>query len=335
MEKILVTGAAGFIGCHLFHSLAKLGYEVVGIDNLNPYYNVDLKYGRLKQLCGIQMESEPWVVLHSSLYPKCSFVFGDITDKRSLGLLFKEYNFTIVCHLAAQAGVRYSLTHPEVYMESNVIGFLNMLEACRFHPVKHFIYASSSSVYGDQKEMPFLEESVTDKPISLYAATKKTGELLAYTYSHLYKIPSTGLRFFTVYGPWGRPDMAPYLFMDSIIKGKVIHIYNYGKMMRDFTFISDIIMVIQRIIMDGPKSTYNIYNVGRSHPAQLMDLVREIENVTHIHAKCNFEHRQQGDVRSTYADISSLVRDYGYCPHVDLYEGIKQTFEWYCRYIMK
>ena len=334
MEKVFVTGAAGFIGSHLFQSLAQEGYEVIGIDNLNSYYDVKFKYSRLNQLCGIKADCVPWIENESAIYPGCAFMFGDITDKQSLLALFEKHQFSIVCHLAAQAGVRYSLTNPEAYIKSNVIGFLNILEACRFHPVKHLIYASSSSVYGDSVKMPSSEKDITDKPISLYAATKRTGELLAYTYSHLYKIPSTGLRFFTVYGPWGRPDMAPIIFMDSIVKGKIIHIYNYGKMMRDFTYISDIIAVIQRIMTNGPKKMYNIYNVGRSHPVQLMDLVHGIERVTHRKAICHFEQKQQGDVLSTYANTSLLLQDYGYHPNIDLNEGLTKTFEWYSRYIM-
>lgn len=336
MKKILVTGAAGFIGSFLAKALCEQGNRVVGIDNLNDYYDVNLKYGRMEELCGIHREDlKTGELCLSRKYRNYHFIQGNLTDSSLLEQLFKDEQFDLVCNLAAQAGVRYSLINPQAYAESNLIGFLNILEACRHHNISHLIYASSSSVYGMNNKTPFSETDRTDAPVSLYAATKKSNELMAHAYSNLYHLPTTGLRFFTVYGPWGRPDMAPYLFMDSILNEKPIRVFNHGKMMRDFTYIDDIIQAVVRIVEQAPSPAPNtiphrIYNIGHSRPVKLMDFIQCIEEVTCKKAICHYEDMQPGDVVCTYADTTALQKDFQYAPQTEMPEGIKQTYQWFC-----
>ncbi len=329
--KILVTGAAGFIGYHLAKALLAKGAEVVGLDNLNSYYDVTLKYGRLTQL-GIEEERIAPSPVKSSLYPAFRFVRMDIADKEALFRLFAEEKFDVICHLAAQAGVRYSLENPEAYIESNITGFIHILEACRHYPVSHLLYASSSSVYGLNTKVPYAESDQTDAPASLYAATKKADELLCHAYSHLFKIPATGVRFFTVYGPWGRPDMAPFLFMKAILEENPIQVFNNGAMQRDFTYIDDIVAGLEKMIFAAPPAgdpPCRVYNIGHSSPVQLMDFIRTIEEVTGKTAVKNFREMQPGDVLTTYADTTSLEKDYGYKPSVSIREGIRNFYQWY------
>lgn len=336
-KKILVTGAAGFIGSFLVKALAERGHEVIGLDNLNDYYTIDLKYGRLKELCGIQRgEIRKNKCCPSNKYPNYRFISGDITDRELLAGLFETEHFDTVCNLAAQAGVRYSIVNPYAYAESNLLGFLNILEACRHHQTAHLVYASSSSIYGKNEKIPFSETDPTDSPVSLYAATKKSNELMAHAYSDLYKIPTTGLRFFTVYGPWGRPDMAPFLFMKSILNNEPIRVFNHGNMRRDFTYIDDIIHAVVSVMESTPQTgdiPYKIYNVGHSQPVELMDFIHCIENVTGKKAECRYEEMQQGDVVCTYADTSRLEKDFQYTPATDIRTGIEQTYRWYHRWI--
>ncbi|MCD8165911.1 MAG: NAD-dependent epimerase/dehydratase family protein [Bacteroides sp.] len=329
--KILVTGAAGFIGYHLAKALLAKGAEVVGLDNLNSYYDVTLKYGRLTQL-GIEEERIAPSPVKSSLYLAFRFVRMDIADKEALFRLFAEEKFDVICHLAAQAGVRYSLENPEAYIESNITGFIHILEACRHYPVSHLLYASSSSVYGLNTKIPYAESDQTDAPVSLYAATKKADELLCHAYSHLFKIPATGVRFFTVYGPWGRPDMAPFLFMKAILEENPIQVFNNGAMQRDFTYIDDIVAGLEKMIFAAPPAgdpPCRVYNIGHSSPVQLMDFIRTIEEVTGKTAVKNFREMQPGDVLTTYADTTSLEKDYGYKPSVSIREGIRNFYRWY------
>lgn len=339
MKRILVTGAAGFIGSFLVKALAEQGNEVVGIDNLNDYYDVNLKYGRLKELCGIQRENiEEGRLTVSTLYSNYRFVKGDITDRDLLAALFDAEHFDIVCNLAAQAGVRYSLVNPYAYAESNLMGFLNILEACRHHHIEHLVYASSSSVYGMNEKVPFCETDMTDTPVSLYAATKKSNELMAHAYSNLYHIPATGLRFFTVYGPWGRPDMAPYLFMKSITKGEPIRVFNHGKMRRDFTYIDDIIQAVVRIIgskLYEAEVPFRVYNIGHSRPVELKDFIHCIERATGKEAVCRYEEMQPGDVTCTYADTTRLEEDFQYAPSTEIQDGIQRMYEWFESYFNK
>ncbi len=338
MKKILVTGAAGFIGSFLVKALLENDFDVVGLDNLNDYYDINLKYGRLKSLCGIERDD---VKEHDfcvgSLYPRLRFVKADITDREYIASLFKEEHFDIVCNLAAQAGVRYSIINPFAYAESNLLGFLNILEACRNNSVSHLIYASSSSVYGMKDKVPFSETDPTDHPVSLYAATKKANEVMAHSYSYLYHLPTTGLRFFTVYGPWGRPDMAPFMFIDSIIKGDPIRVFNNGMMKRDFTYIGDIIKAVVRIVDTYPHANedvpYHIYNIGHSEPVVLSDFIHSIERTTEKQAVCNYESMQPGDVLCTYADTSRLMRDYNVMPDTDIDHGVESTYNWYKEWV--
>ncbi|WP_299797898.1 NAD-dependent epimerase [uncultured Maribacter sp.] len=330
--KILVTGAAGFIGFHLNERLVKNGYEVVGIDNINDYYDVNLKFSRLIE-AGIKQSliKENGELITSNKYPNYRFAKIDITDLPKLTQLFKQEKFTHVVNLAAQAGVRYSIENPHAYVQSNVVGYVNLLECCRYQKIKHFLYASSSSVYGANSKIPFSEEDRVDHPVSLYAATKKSNELMAHTYSHLYSLPTTGLRFFTVYGPWGRPDMAPMLFANAITKGEPINVFNNGNMERDFTYIDDIVEGISKCISALPESTPKavIYNIGNSKPVKLMNFISCLERQLGIEAEKVFMPMQDGDVKRTWADTSALTKKVDYRPKVNLDEGVSHFINWF------
>ena len=332
--KIIVTGAAGFIGFHVVKRLLEQGCEVVGIDNINSYYDVKLKYNRLFETGIAEKEIKPNVFVQSKTFPSYRFMQLDITEKKMLSSLFEAERFSHVIHLAAQAGVRYSLVNPDAYIKSNIVGFMNILESCRRFPVKHLVYASSSSVYGANRELPYRESDRTDTPVSLYAATKKSNELIAYTYSNLYNIPTTGIRFFTVYGPWGRPDMAPTLFMMAITTNKTIRVFNHSKMKRDFTYIDDIVDGLMKIVPTPPKgeNLNAIYNIGCSSPVRIMDFIKTIESVTKKKAVVNMVDMQPGDVVETYADTSLLERDFNYKPSTDLSVGIKKFYDWFKEY---
>lgn len=343
--KILVTGAAGFIGSYVCKRLLSRGDEVVGLDNINTYYDVNLKYGRLSTL-GIAQEDIGWYkFVQSKTYSNFRFVRMNLEDRQAMQMLFANEGFDKVMNLAAQAGVRYSIENPYAYVESNVDGFLNILEGCRHNGVKHLVYASSSSVYGLNGKVPFSEKDSIAHPVSLYAATKKSNELMAHTYSHLYGIPSTGLRFFTVYGPWGRPDMSPFLFADAILHGRAIKVFNNGDMLRDFTYIDDIVEGVLRVIdhipagnpvwcaetPDPSTSTapYKIYNIGNSQPVKLMDFIQAIEDAIGRPAEKIFLPMQPGDVYQTNADTTSLQQELGFKPDKPIKEGVKETMDWY------
>ena len=333
--KILVTGAAGFIGFHLSKRLLDKGYTVIGIDNINDYYNVDLKYDRLGEL-GIQKEVATvfYKQVKSSSYNDFKFMRINLEDKEVLATLFENEKFDVVCNLAAQAGVRYSIENPDAYIQSNIVGFLNILECARYNNIKHLVYASSSSVYGANAKIPFSETDQVDEPVSLYAATKKSNELMAHTYSHLYNIPTTGLRFFTVYGPWGRPDMAPILFADAISNDRPIKVFNYGKMHRDFTYVSDIVEGIERVLLSEIKDRklYKIYNIGNNNSVKLLDFISEIEkNIGKVAIK-NMLPIQPGDVEKTWANVDDLMNDYNYKPSTSFNEGIKAFINWFKNY---
>lgn len=334
--KILVTGAAGFIGFHTVCRLAERGDEVVGLDNINDYYAVELKYARLAA-SGITTTLDDHTLVQSSLYPSYRFVRADLTDKAFIDALFETERFDAVINLAAQAGVRYSIENPYAYVQSNVVGFLNILEACRHWPVKHLVYASSSSIYGLNEKVPYSETDMTDRPVSLYAATKKSNELMAHSYSKLYGIPVTGLRFFTVYGPWGRPDMSPSLFLSAILEGRPIRVFNNGNMFRDFTYIADIVTGVCAVVDAPPQTDTNgvsaaVYNIGNSEPVALMDFIGAIERAAGREAVKEFTEMQPGDVYRTYADTSALERDFGYKPSTPLQDGIDRFCEWYRAY---
>ncbi len=348
MKKVLVTGTAGFIGFHLARRLAELGYHVTGLDVINDYYEVTLKYARLEQT-GIQREEISYnQLVYSTSLPNYQFIQMQLEDRESLFELFANRGFDVVVNLAAQAGVRYSLTHPQVYLDSNITGFLNILEACRHHPVENLIYASSSSVYGLNKKMPFQVSSNVDHPVSLYAASKKSNELMAHTYSHLFGIPTIGLRFFTVYGPWGRPDMALFLFTRAIIEDRPIQVFNQGNMERDFTYIDDIVGGIEKMVPKPPvpgeswnsespdpsasSAPYRIYNIGNSIPVKLTAFIEAIEKALGRTAKKEMMPIQPGDVEKTWADVSALVRDYGYNPGTPVEKGIRKFVDWYKSY---
>lgn len=334
--KTLITGSSGFIGFHLSNLLLNKGFQVVGIDNMNDYYDTQLKEDRLKQL----KERENF-----------SFYQIDLKDKENLDRLFEAEKFDYVINLAAQAGVRYSITNPYAYVDSNLIGFVNILEACRNYPVKHLLYASSSSVYGGNKVAPFSTEHNVDHPVSLYAATKKANELMAHTYSHLYKISTTGLRFFTVYGPWGRPDMAYFSFTKDILEGKEIKVFNHGKMERDFTYVDDIVNGIYKLLDKVPQGNtewdeskdklsdsfapYKIYNIGNNSPVSLMKFINTLEDKIGIEAKKVYMDMQAGDVLRTYADVSDLEKDIDFKPNTSIEEGLEKFIKWYREYYKK
>ena len=326
-RKILVTGTAGFIGFHLAKKLLDQGHIVIGLDNINDYYDVNLKYGRLNELGIDKSNLEDNKSLQSSIYPNHKFIKANLEDAETLNKLFETEKFDAVCNLAAQAGVRYSIENPHAYISSNIVGFMNILEACRNYNVKNLSYASSSSVYGLNKEQPFKTTDQTDTPVSLYAATEKSNELMAHTYSHLYNIQTTGLRFFTVYGPWGRPDMAPMLFTDAILNDRAIKVFNHGKMSRDFTYVDDIVDGIVKVI-NNP-SPYNIYNIGNNSPVNLMEFIKTIENALDKEATKNFMDIQPGDVESTFADVSGLIEDFDYKPETPLSHGVDEFVKWY------
>lgn len=331
--KILVTGTAGFIGYHLAKKLLERGDEVVGLDNINDYYDVNLKYARLAELGIKRDEIKENTLTQSSIYQKHRFIKADLEDAKTLNRLFETEKFDAVCNLAAQAGVRYSIENPHAYIQSNVVGFLNILEACRNSHVKNLVYASSSSVYGLNKEQPFKTTDKTDTPISLYAATKKSNELMAHTYSHLYGINTVGLRFFTVYGPWGRPDMAPMLFADAILNDRAIKVFNHGKMSRDFTYIDDIVDGIVNVIdlqlKNQDERAYRLYNIGNNSPVELMEFIETLEKSLGKEAKKEFLPMQDGDVESTYADVEGLINDFGYKPDTNLSDGVEEFVRWY------
>ncbi|MFA6677131.1 MAG: NAD-dependent epimerase/dehydratase family protein [Bacteroidales bacterium] len=336
--KILVTGAAGFIGHALVCKLAERGYEVLGMDNLNDYYDIQLKLDRLEDI-GIDFIKDDLKPIDAKVYTstKCDkvrFIKLDLTDKNAIDTLFENEKFDYVCNLAAQAGVRYSLINPDSYIQSNIVGLMNILEACRHNPVKHLIYASSSSVYGGNTKVPYSETDQVDKPVSLYAATKKSSELMSHAYSKLYNIPTTGLRFFTVYGPWGRPDMAPFLFLNAILKDEQINVFNHGDMQRDFTYIDDIIDGIMEVIPSPSTKEipYEIYNIGHSTPIKLQDFISTISKVSGKKVKENLMGMQPGDVKITYADMTKFEKSFNYKPKVSLDEGIKKFYDWFMKY---
>lgn len=331
MSNILVTGAAGFIGFYLSKRLLEEGKTVIGFDNVNDYYDVSLKEARLEIL---------------SKHENFTFIKGDLKDKDVIFDLFKKYNFEIVVNLAAQAGVRYSITNPDAYINSNIIGFFNILEACRFYPVKHLVYASSSSVYGTNKKIPYSTEDKVDNPVSLYAATKKSNELMAHAYSKLYKIPATGLRFFTVYGPMGRPDMAYFGFTNKLIKGEKIQIFNFGDMKRDFTYVDDIVEGIVNIMKKPPLENedgalYKVYNIGNNSPENLLYFVETLEKalmkygIIEKEAEKEFLPMQPGDVYQTFADVDDLIKDFNFKPATSLEEGLDKFAKWYNEFYIK
>ncbi len=320
-SHVLVTGSAGFIGFHLCRKLLSLGQQVIGVDNLNDYYDLSLKQARINQI-------------HDD--PNFNFLQLDLTETSRVSELFLDQKPSCVIHLAAQAGVRYSLTHPHAYVDSNLVGFLNILEGCRHSGTDHLIYASSSSVYGKNKKVPFSISDPVDHPISLYAATKRANELMAYTYSHLYNIPTTGLRFFTVYGPWGRPDMAYFSFTKSILSNQPIRIFNYGDMRRDFTYIDDIVEGIVKLMRKSfPKDLippHRLYNIGNNQPVSLIDFITILEKCLGVTAQKEYLPMQPGDVPETYADIDDLMRDTGFAPNTPLDIGLARFVEWYRGY---
>ena len=346
--KILITGTAGFIGFHLVLKLIESGMDILGIDSINDYYDPNLKYARLAE-CGIYRDKINWnQEIKSSLYNNYRFIRMNIESKNDLMALCASEEFDVIVHLAAQAGVRYSIQNPDAYAQANLVGFLNILEAARQFKVKHLVYASSSSVYGLNTTMPFAVSNNVDHPVSLYAATKKANELMAHAYSHLYKIPTTGLRFFTVYGPWGRPDMAYFIFAESILNGKGIKVFNHGKMKRDFTYIDDVVQGIINIIgkpsvpdtywdaaNPNPSSStapYRVYNIGNNKPVELMSFIGEIEKNIGVKANIEFMEMQAGDVTDTWANVDDLINNFGYSPNTTIDVGISKFVKWYKSY---
>ena len=328
--KILVTGAAGFIGMHAAERLLELGHDVVGLDNFNDYYDVRLKHARMARL---------------TRHPRFKAVEADVSDAGALNALFAAHAFERVIHLAAQAGVRYSLANPRAYIDSNVVGFLNVLEACRHHATAHLVYASSSSVYGGNTRLPFSETDAVDRPVSLYAATKRANELMAHAYSHLFGLPTTGLRFFTVYGPWGRPDMSPMLFASAILEGRTLDVFNHGQSQRDFTYVADIVEGVVRVMERIPAADpafdrdstdpsrswapYRVYNIGNHDSVALMRFIELLEHCLGRKAKLNLLPMQPGDVAATYADVDALSGDVGFAPSTPLEEGLRRFVDWY------
>ena len=345
MRKVFITGVAGFIGFHLAKKLVAEGYKVIGIDNINDYYDVNLKLARLNEL-GIETAN---LIDNKEVEGEITFIKQDLKDLVPLKNLFKKHNFEYVVNLAAQAGVRYSLINPFSYVDNNITGFLNLLESCRAYPVKHLVFASSSSVYGLSEEVPFQEDNSTDHPLAIYAASKKANEMMAHSYAHLYNIPSTGLRFFTVYGPWGRPDMALFLFTKAIVEDKEFEIFNNGDMSRDFTYVDDIVESIKRLIPLAPKSNnpkfdakhptpskskapYQIFNIGNNSPVALMSFVEEIEKALGKKGKSVFKPMQDGDVKATYANVESLFEYIDFKPETELKDGIKAFVDFYLKF---
>lgn len=344
MKKILITGTAGFIGFHLAKRFLAEGFTVAGLDIINDYYDTRVKYGRLKIL-GFEKDSIQPGKNESTTYPGHLFYKVDLCDKKAIDAVFEEFQPDAVVNLAAQAGVRYSLTNPQAYIDSNIQGFIHILEACRHNKTKHLVYASSSSVYGLDKSNPFSVSQHTDHPISLYAASKKSNEMMAHVYSHLFNLPTTGLRFFTVYGPWGRPDMALFLFAKAMLEKKPIDVFNHGKMRRDFTYVDDIVEGIFRITQKPAQpeasfdahnpdpgissAPYKLYNIGNNSPVELMDFIKAIEDKLGIVAEKNLLPIQPGDVPETYADVSALQRDFGYKPATSIQTGIDRFIDWY------
>jgi UDP-glucuronate 4-epimerase len=346
--KILITGSAGFIGYHLVQKLVETNYEIVGLDIINDYYDLRVKYGRLDN-CGIHIQNiKHNIIVQSTKYKNYRFIKLDLSDQKHIYRLFDIEKFDVVVNLAAQAGVRYSITNPDTYLQSNIIGFYNILESCRQHKIKHLVYASSSSVYGWNEKMPFSTSDNVDHPISLYAASKKSNELLAHSYSALYNIPTTGLRFFTVYGPWGRPDMALFLFAKNIIADKPIDVYNYGNMMRDFTYVDDIVEGISRVISKparpnekwtgknpdpgSSKAPYKIFNIGNNSPVKLLDFIEAIEESIGKKAIKNLLPLQSGDVPASHADVTDLVNDIEYKPNTSIEDGVNKFIKWYLEF---
>jgi UDP-glucuronate 4-epimerase len=343
--KILITGTAGFIGFHTAKRFINDSFKVIGLDNINDYYDMSLKYARLDQAGIYKEEIEEGKLVQSKIHTNYQFIKLDLEDKDEILNLFEEQKFDYVCHLAAQAGVRYSIENPYVYFHSNINGFLNIIEACKRSKIKHLVYASSSSVYGLNEEMPFSTSQNVEHPISLYAATKKSDELIAHAYSHLFNLPTTGLRFFTAYGPWGRPDMALFLFTKAVLNNQPINVYNNGDMSRDFTFVDDIVegifIVVNKPIVVKPinmkneqvlSAPYKIYNIGNGNPIKLMDFIEAMEKILGKKAKKNFLPMQPGDVKSTYADINDLKNDFGYKPNTSIEIGVSKFIEWYKMY---
>ena len=347
-KKILITGAAGFIGFHLSKKLIAENFEVVGIDNINDYYDVNLKLGRLNEL---KIDTSN-LIENKEYYGDITFVKLDLKNLDTLKKLFKKHQFNYVVNLAAQAGVRYSLVNPHSYVDNNITGFLNILESCRAYPVEHLVFASSSSVYGLSKEIPFNEDSSTDHPLAIYAASKKANEMMAHSYAHLFDIPSTGLRFFTVYGPWGRPDMALYIFTKAIVEDKEFEIFNNGEMSRDFTYVDDIVESIKRLIPKAPKkdnpkfdikqpkpskstAPYQIFNIGNNDPVALMDFVEAIEKRLGKKGKRVFKPMQPGDVASTYANVESLFNYIDFKPETNIETGINNFVDYYLKHVKK
>ena len=350
-EQVLVTGSAGFIGFHLTRKLLERGDSVIGLDSINDYYDPELKYSRLDETGIEKTDIKKGTAVQSKKYDDYIFYQAKLEDKKTIDKVFKSHNITKVVHLAAQAGVRYSRENPYAYLDSNLYGFLNIIEACRHHNVKHLVYASSSSVYGLNKSMPFSIHDNVDHPISLYAASKKSNELIAHSYSYLFNLPVTGLRFFTVYGPWGRPDMALFLFTDAIINGKTLNAFNQGKMARDFTYVDDIIEGVVRVLDNPPVSNenwdavksdpasssapYSVYNIGNNNPVKLMDFIRAIEDSIGKKAKINYRPMQPGDVPKSWADVEDLVVNFDYRPGTDIKTGVQNFIDWYLQYYNK
>jgi UDP-glucuronate 4-epimerase len=348
MKKVLITGAAGFIGFHLSKKMITQGYHVYGLDSMNDYYDVSLKLARLGAL-GVDTKA---LQTNTEVKGDITFIKLDLQDLQNLKAIFKRHRFDFVVNLAAQAGVRYSLINPQSYVDNNITGFLNILECCKAFPVEHLIYASSSSVYGLSEDIPFKEDGSTDHPLSIYAASKKANEMMAHSYAHLYKIPSTGLRFFTVYGPWGRPDMALYIFTKAIVEDKPFQVFNYGKMTRDFTYVDDIVESINRLVPKPPKANnpefdpkkpvpskstapYQIFNIGNNSPIPLMDYVNAIETALEKKGKIDLKPMQPGDLPTTYADADSLYDYIGFKPETTIQNGVKEFVDFYLEYHKK